>query len=328
MAWFWLADIALITFVGCLVLASRAGRLGLLAVPDEHRQHGTPTPMVGGIAIFLGLLAGCLLIDDSYKMLLPSLFLLCAVGAVDDYRGLPFWVRFLAQAIAAYLMVVFTGVELTSLGFLVSDNELRLGQWSIPLTIFAVVGVINAVNMSDGMDGLAGCLILLLITSLLLLGSPDKGLLLISASAMIGFLVLNVRVGRRQAKVFMGDAGSTMLGLLVAYLLINASQNSDSIAPVTALWLLALPLIDAVGVLIVRPLKGRSSFSADRIHYHHQLLDFGLSVNVALLLALVLQLIFVAIGVASAAANTSQASQFYLFLLVFVLYFLVLIRKA
>lgn len=328
MAWFWLADIAIITFVGCLVLASQAERLGLLAIPGEHRQHRAATPTVGGIAIFLGLLIGCFLIDNSYKNLLPCLMFLCGVGAVDDCFGLPSWLRFLAQAVAAYLMIVLTGVELTSLGHLVSDSELLLDKWSTPLTLFAVIGVINAVNMSDGLDGLAGSLVLLIIISLFLLGSPDSGLLLISASAIIGFLLLNLRIGRRQAKVFMGDAGSTVLGLLLAYLLINASQNDGGIVPVTALWLLALPLIDAVGVLIVRPLKGRSPFSADRAHYHHQLLDFGLSANGTLFSALALQLILIGVGVMSAAAEVSQPLQFYLFLGLFLSYFLLLVRRG
>lgn len=333
MTWVLLAIVALLTLIICLGLASQAHRLKFLAMPDKHRHHQIPTPMVGGIAMGFGLLIGCVLIDSSYQVLMPSLLMLCVVGALDDRYGLPSWLRFLVQTIAGYLMIKLTGVELTSLGFLVSDNEFLLGNWSVPLTLFAVIGVINAVNMSDGLDGLAGSMVLLVILSLLTLGSQDKALLLISASTIIGFLVLNIRIGRAHAKVFMGDAGSTMLGLLLAYLLIKASQSSDlvvtvTIDPVTALWLLALPLIDAVGVLMVRPIKGRSPFSADRIHYHHQMLDRGLSVNGTLATALALQLIFIALGIVLAAVNMNQALQFYSFLGLFCAYFFFLLRKS
>jgi len=323
-----LLTVAFVSLLACLALASQASRLKLQAIPGDHRHHQTPTPMVGGLAIFLALIAGCFLVDKPFHGLLPCLFLLCTVGAADDRYGLPFWVRFLMQIIAAYLMIELTGVQLNTLGYLVSDDELTLGKWSAPVTIFAVIGVINAINMSDGLDGLAGSLVLLVIISLLLLGSQNQTLLLISAAAIVGFLTLNLRIGRQYAKVFMGDAGSTMLGLLLAFALINASQDTKVIAPVTALWLLALPLIDAVGVLLVRPIKGRSPFSADRIHYHHQLIERGLSVNSTLMVALALQLLFIAIGFLLALTNIAQALQFYLFLSLFLIYFVLLLKNT
>ena len=320
--WGLLSMVLMATSLAVYLLSKYSAKLGLLAEPGEHRIHQTATPMVGGIALYFGLLLGMLLIDNSFAPLLPSLLLMCSVGALDDRYNLPSWVRFVAQGLAAYLMILLADVALLDLGYLFSsDQRALLGPiGSTLLTIFACIGVINAVNMSDGLDGLAGSLVFLVLLSLLLLGHPSQGLLLVSLSAIAGFLVWNIRIGRPQAKAFMGDAGSTMLGLLLAYVLIQHSQMSNGIWPVTALWLLALPLIDAVAVLIVRPLRGRSPFAADRIHYHHQLLDRGISVNLSLVGALVMQSIFILIGVALWQIRLADHLQLALFLCLFVLY--------
>jgi len=144
-----------------------APEMKLLAQPGGHRHHDIATPMVGGIGIYLGLLVGMVLIDGAYFTLMPSLFLLCAVGVLDDRYTLPSWLRFFVQGVAAYLMIKFTGVQLASLGNLISpDNQVLLGRWSTPLTIFASIGVINAVNMSDGMDGMAGSVLILVLLEL------------------------------------------------------------------------------------------------------------------------------------------------------------------
>jgi len=119
----------------------------------------------------------------------------------------------------------------------------------------------------------------------------------------------------------MGDAGSTMLGLIIAYLLISASQASTGIAPVTALWMLAVPLMDAVAVLLVRPIRGKSPFSADRIHYHHQLAQKGFSVNGVLVVALALQISLIVVGIAMWRAQVPDHLQLILFLLLFSCYF-------
>lgn len=303
-------------------LSMLAPTLGLMAIPGEHRLHHSATPMVGGIAIYLGLLLGLVLIDDLFSLLLPGLLLMCVIGVLDDRFGLPSWSRFLAQAIAAYLMIRFTNVAIVDFGYLFSASSriIMSDFWSNIMTVFACIGVINAINMSDGMDGLAGTLVLLVLTTLLIFGHPAQALIFVTISSVAGFLFWNLRLGRKRAKVFMGDAGSMMLGLLLAYLLIQYSQFDKGIFPVTALWLLALPLIDAVAVLIVRPLRGRSPFSADRMHYHHLLLDRGLSVNASLFVATSLQLIFIAIGVILWAMLVAEHIQLAVFLLIFLAY--------
>lgn len=321
---FILSTISLACIVITLVLARYAEQLKLLAHPGEHRLHQHSTPLVGGLGIYSAILVGLIFLDSSFKNFLPVLMFMCAVGALDDRFKLPSWSRFLAQGLAAYLMIKMTGVELKSLGFLSPDRELMLGRWSMPMTIFATIGVINAINMSDGHDGLAGSLVLLVLISLFFNGA-DHGLILISCAALLGFLLLNLRLFRSRAIVFLGDAGSMMLGLLLAYLLIKHSQMKAGIWPVTALWLLALPLIDAVAVLIVRPLRGKSPFAADRIHYHHQLVDRGVSVSLAVGIAVLIQTGFIILGLWAWKMRIADHFQLIAFLILFVLYLFSLI---
>jgi UDP-GlcNAc:undecaprenyl-phosphate GlcNAc-1-phosphate transferase len=309
------------------LLAQFAVRLGLVAVPGEHRQHAMPTPMVGGLGIFAGLTLGILCWSPVNLGLLVCLAILCLVGMLDDRITLPSWSRFLVQGSAAFLMIELTGVRLESLGFLASaEHEVELGAWSTPMTVFATIGVINAVNMSDGMDGLAGSMVVVLLIILLCSTSLEAGLIQISIASVLGFLVLNLRIGRARAKVFMGDAGSTMLGLLLAYLLIQASQQESGFPPVLALWFLALPLMDAVSVLIVRPLRGRSPFDADRAHYHHIIMDRGLSVNQTLAVVLAVQVFCVGVGVSLLRSGVPEYLILILFLLLFVFYLIALFR--
>jgi len=141
-----LLAVFIVTFIAALVLAHFADRLELVASPGEHRQHQFNTPMVGGLAMYAGILVGFVILDNSYANLMPALLLLCAVGALDDRYTLPSWSRFVAQGIAAYLMIHLTGVQLLTLGYLTPSSEWLLGRWSTPMTIFATIGVINAVN--------------------------------------------------------------------------------------------------------------------------------------------------------------------------------------
>ncbi|MEM7357728.1 MAG: MraY family glycosyltransferase [Pseudomonadota bacterium] len=312
-----------------MLLARLAPSVGLMAVPGEHRKHQQATPVVGGIAIFLGLVLGLVWLTPEHLGLLPAMSVLVAVGVLDDRFTLNSVVRLAAQAVAAWLMIHFTGAELLNLGAIFSNTDLWLGGWSMALTIFASIGVINAVNMSDGLDGLAGSLVLIVLLSMLAIGSTETELVLVVVAAVSGFLVWNLRILRPRARMFMGDAGSTLLGLILVYLLIRGSQQPvNDFSPVTALWLLALPLIDTVAVLLVRPIRGQSPFSADRFHYHHLLQARGLEVNQTLCLVLALQVVLIVVALAMSNAGVAQRYQMMLFLACFVAYALYLWRVS
>jgi UDP-GlcNAc:undecaprenyl-phosphate GlcNAc-1-phosphate transferase len=205
-------------------------------------------------------------------------------GVLDDRHELRSLPKFAFQIAAAALLAVYGGVLLTHLGTLVSEELFTLGRWAVPLSIFALVGVMNAINMADGLDGLAGALAL---AACIVFGAaatstghgPEFAVLCITAGATLGFLGFNARSPwRRQAAVFMGDTGSLLLGLLLGWCAVRLTMaERAALAPITAVWILALPIADTVTLLVRRSLRGRNPFHADRHHMHHIVMALGLS---------------------------------------------------
>jgi len=319
----------LVTSLVTWMLKIAAAGTRLVQAPGAHRRHESATPIVGGLGMFAGAAAGWLWVPGQIPMLALMLAagLALVLGLWDDLRPRSHYARFLGQIAAAGLMVGAGGVVLTDLGQLVSESQLFLGKWSVPLTIFATIGVMNAVNMSDGMDGLAGSLCLLAVMGVGAVAAVGGDWLKVAylgpiAGALLAFLVLNLRIGTQvRAQVFMGDAGSLFLGLLMAWMFIDASQGVDRvISPVTALWLFALPLCDAVRSLIRRPAQGQSPFQADSSHYHHHLRACGLSVTQTLWVSLLTALLCSGIGIWGVYAEVPDRFMFAGFLGVFALY--------
>ncbi|MEO7386308.1 MAG: MraY family glycosyltransferase [Gammaproteobacteria bacterium] len=283
------------TIVLIVLLRPLAVRVGLVDVPNERKSHRAPTPLVGGLAIFVGLGLGFFLCKDGPIPLSPrdvySFFgaglLLVSVGVVDDFIDLSPTVRFLAQVVAALMMIFGAGVVLNDLGAMAPDGGLlHLGLLAVPFTVFATLGVINALNMSDGLDGLSGSLTLTSLSGLILAaytwGLPaDTALLPILGTGIVAFLLFNLRLLRRQrASIFMGDAGSMFLGFALTWYAIALSQGETrALPPAATLWFLMIPIFDAVSMMLRRLLKGRSPFAADREHLHHIFLLAGYSVN-------------------------------------------------
>ena len=284
------ATIALI-----VLLRPLAVRAGLVDIPNARKSHRAPTPLVGGLAMFGGLVLGFFLCKDGPVALshrevysfFGAALLLVTVGAIDDRLELSPAVRFIAQVIAALLMIFGAGVVLKDLGSITPSGEmLQLGFMAVPFTVFATLGIINALNMCDGLDGLSGSLTLTSLSGLIMVASiwgipADTALLPILGTAIVGFLLFNLRLlGRERASVFMGDAGSMFLGFALTWYAISLSQGeSRALRPSAALWFLMIPIFDAVAMMLRRILKGRSPFEADREHLHHVFLLAGFSVN-------------------------------------------------
>ncbi|MDH3274516.1 MAG: undecaprenyl/decaprenyl-phosphate alpha-N-acetylglucosaminyl 1-phosphate transferase [Gammaproteobacteria bacterium] len=278
--------------VSCLLLwllRPLALRIGLVDQPGERKRHNGNVALIGGIAMFCGLVFSVLMLDASlagYRSFFAAATLLIIVGILDDFHELPTWSRFAAQFVAALIMSISGGVFVNDLGAITGGAAVELNIWAIPFTIFATIGVINAWNMSDGLDGLAGglALVAFLLLGIVALsaGRYTDGQLLFLLVAVVGtFLLFNMRFPRRkQALVFMGDAGSMFLGFTLAWFAISLSQGENrAMTPVTALWILALPLIDAVSILLRRMYTKRPPFSAATDHMHHILLQLGCGVN-------------------------------------------------
>ncbi|MCC7220847.1 MAG: undecaprenyl/decaprenyl-phosphate alpha-N-acetylglucosaminyl 1-phosphate transferase [Candidatus Contendobacter sp.] len=328
---------ALLLSIGFIVLSIRwAGRLGWVDRPDDRKQHRHPVPLTGGIAMCAAFCLSLPLMPDkpdAYLVLLASLVVLALVGAYDDLRSIRPATRFLFQTVAVLLMTLNGQVLLSNLGNLLGWGSVVLGDLAIPFTLFGIVGVINAFNMIDGLDGLAGGVALIAIGWLLALNltapAPDhhaSNALLVLAMVIVGFLCFNLRhPWRVQASVFMGDSGSTMLGFALGWFLVSLSQDREGQAavmtPMTAVWILAVPLLDAVTVMIRRLRARQSPFNADRQHLHHLLLNYGYSDGQVTAMLLTGALITGVIGMAAHRLAVPEFVQFYGFLGVFLLYY-------
>ncbi|MDQ3776844.1 MAG: undecaprenyl/decaprenyl-phosphate alpha-N-acetylglucosaminyl 1-phosphate transferase [Pseudomonadota bacterium] len=289
--------------------------------------------MIGGIAMFGGLVCATVMLpaaEPKLGALLAASALLVIIGLWDDYRGLSVRTRFAVQIGAALLMIYWVEVSLHDLGDLFWPGAtFALGLCAVPFTVFCTVGVINAMNMVDGLDGLAGGIagmsLLLLAWAAFVAGLyTDVHLLLVAAGVVFTFLCFNLRFPwrRRGAKVFMGNAGSMFLGLILAWFLIRLSQGElRAFTPVTALYLFGLPLLDMFTLTVRRIVKHRSPFAADREHLHHLLMRAGYSVNQSVMIMWGLALGLGITGLAGLYFRIAESVMFYTFLGLCSLYF-------
>ncbi len=274
-----------------LALLPLARRLGWYDHPDAGRKdHAEPTPFVGGIAVAAGSLAAIALLGlnggDMRALVALGVagLLMLATGLHDDLRDSSWRWRIAAQVLAALVLVYGGGLAVNHVGTVFGHPITSLGWLSVPFTVFMVVALINALNMADGVDGLTGTVVLvglaMFAAAALYAGDPALFAVLAAvAGAVLGFLAFNLRrPGLLRARVFLGNGGSALLGLVIAWASLRLTQNPEH--PVTAIllpWLLVPPVVDAVALVLRRAAQGRSPFAADRNHMHHFMLDAGFS---------------------------------------------------
>jgi UDP-GlcNAc:undecaprenyl-phosphate GlcNAc-1-phosphate transferase len=262
-----------------LALKKPAVWLGLVDIPQGRKSHRGMTPLIGGLAMFgayaLSLAASGLLLGDLGLVLVGAALLVCC-GLLDDFFFLPPVCKLLAQIGAALIIVLGTGVAIDDLGIGWSLPEEVRAPAAVLLTLVFLVGGMNAFNMLDGADGLAGGIALIaagwLALAAALSGHAAEAVALaLLAAVILGFLAFNARcAGRRQASVFMGDAGSLLLGgLLAAFAVRLCRGGADGVPFVVLLWVFALPAIDAGSVILRRIAAGRSPLRSDSGHLHH-----------------------------------------------------------
>lgn len=279
-----------ITVLAIMWLLPLARRYGWVDHPDGGRKdHAEPTPVIGGFAVYLGMIVTTLVFLGEQtvpRSFVLGVSLLAVVGTLDDRFNLNWRVRLLTQITAALILIQIGGIRAEHLGPVFGLPDVEFGWLGLPISVVGIVGLINALNMIDGIDGLLGSLALL---SLLMCvaagayaGAPDvTWRIFIPIGAIAAFLLYNLRYGTNsRARVFMGNAGSMILGFTIAHVSFRLTQNAaHPVSPVLALYLVAVPVIDCL-VLIARRLRqGRSPFNGDRDHVHHLLLDAGFSVN-------------------------------------------------
>lgn len=306
----------LATAVSMLLLLRLAPNLGLVDHPGGRKRHDLPTPAIGGLAIALG----CAVAANGLGPLRPPEaalalggMILLASGGLDDLFDLAWPWKVAAQVAAAVILITFGDVEVNSIDTALGFNGRDLGFLAAPFTVLATVGLINAINMIDGIDGLAGAVVLAALAMLtgaaLYAGNADLARTLVMVcGAVLAFLLFNLRFpGRPHARVFLGNAGSELLGLVVAWACFRLTQTpSHPVTPVLAPFLVAAPVIDCLALVLRRIARRRSPFSADRDHLHHVLGDAGWSPTT---IVLVLTATSLAIGLAAALALLGHVPQ-------------------
>lgn len=272
--------------------ASIGARMGLVDRPDARKQHQGDVPLTGGVAIFVTLLFGTLVLGvEPYTY--PMLVISCgvfAVGVFEDFRHIRASARLLIGLGSGAMLATYGGIAITNVGDLLAMGDIPLLLLTVPLSALAVAGLSNAYNMIDGIDGLAASTITLPLLVLYLLAlqaeDPMANSILLMLVPMGVFLMFNLGPNNKLfPKVFLGDAGSVTMGFLVTASLVYFSQSKNAlILPVTALWLVTLPLMDMLATMLRRFRLGRNLMKADRSHLHHTLMEMGLGRRQTLLL--------------------------------------------
>ena len=311
-----------------LCLTPAAKKAGLVDQPSLRKPQILAIPLVGGIAIFIAFSLSLLLFEISlqqYRLFMFSAGLLVIIGVLDDYIDIPPFMKFVGQGLVAIVLVV-DGTVVGNIGAIFGANSTLFFPTEIAFffSVIAIVGLVNAFNMLDGLDGLAAGVGLVATTSLLFLYltsgrslvAEDVVLLLLFSVCVAGFLPFNFpAVVGSNRQIFLGDAGSMLLGLMVAYISISWSQpdqlGESRFSPTVAPWLVAVPIMDMVRVIGSRLYQRKPVFQARRDHIHHVLLNRGYKPLTVLAILLGFQLMLAVAALLVNARNTGDPILFW-----------------
>lgn len=294
-----------VTMVFMIALRPFAKSVGLLDRPGGRKRHVGEVPIVGGIAMFLGLAAGLPILPAGYPYLTYFALaggLLVVIGVFDDKYNLPACLRLITQIVAVLIMVFGADLRLESIGNPFGFGVIHPGGFALILTILITVSILNAFNLVDGVDGLAGTMAVIALSAFAVIGgyqSPMGMIAMVAVASIAGFLFFNLPTPHnRRVRTFMGDAGSTFVGFVIAWVLLSGSQGPSAIAsPVIFLWFVAMPVYDLFTCFVKRILKSYSPFRPGRDHFHHVLSRSGMGVRSVLVSLTGLQVIYAGIGI-------------------------------
>lgn len=328
-------ELFILTFLSFTILflmRKIAKNVGLVDQPTVRKLHQGAIPLVGGISICFSLLYFLFYNPDIIphsSLYAVCITLLVVVGAIDDKFDISYKIRFAIQAVISISMMHLGGIELNSLGNIFGFGEISLGYIAYIITILAVIAAINAFNMVDGIDGLLGGLSIVTFGALgfLLLYDGQVNLAYMCAvmiAVIFPYITLNLGFFGRKRKVFMGDAGSMLIGFTVIWFLLLSTQNETNspLRPVTSLWLIALPLMDMAAIMLRRIHRGDSPFKPDREHLHHIFQRIGLTSFQTLSVICLIAIVFAGIGIYGEIMKIPEAMMFFGFITCFILYFI------
>jgi UDP-GlcNAc:undecaprenyl-phosphate/decaprenyl-phosphate GlcNAc-1-phosphate transferase len=331
---------SVITFISINLLRPFAVSINLVDIPKGRKKHVGDVPLIGGISMFLGIVISILtspydLNQFSYFILVALIILI--IGVLDDHRNISVSLRLFFQVLVGIIVVSAGDLSLKSLGNITGSGNLVLNQWGYFISVIAIILGMNAVNMADGIHGLAGGNSLITFVAILYLSidslvSESLLIVLLFCSVLPVFLIHNLCLGIATSKrIFMGDAGSMFIGLSIVWVLIDLSQGENkSFSPVTALWLFSVPIIDISSAILRRLTSGKSPFKADLFHIHHILLQLGFSHTKTLLLILFTSFIMAIIGILGEYYRISDQTMISFFIMICGIYipiYMMLIKK-
>jgi UDP-GlcNAc:undecaprenyl-phosphate GlcNAc-1-phosphate transferase len=325
-----LSFIFFFSFASLFLLRKLAKIIGLVDKPNLRKQHNGLVPLVGGIAVFVTLAQYIYTRPEVLPhsgLFLSSIAVLTIIGAIDDKFDISFKFRLVVQTLLTIAMIYFSGLQLNHIGDVFGMGNIELGVLAPVITIFAVLGAINAFNMVDGIDGLLGGLSIVTFSSIAIILNLQSNhqlakLCIVIVVAMLPYVLMNLGVLGRKRQVFMGDAGSMMIGFTVIWLLLSASQINNEVLmrPVTALWIIALPLMDMAAIMYRRIKRGRSPFRPDRDRA-------GLKNVQTLIVICSLASVFAGIGIMGEYYKVHEGIMFAGFLGCFMTYSILLLRN-
>lgn len=307
-----LVSALLVALITTPVVKSLAERVGAVDVPkDARRMHDHPIPRMGGLAIFLGFLLSTLVfvpLSQSLRGMLLGAILIVILGIFDDIYALPALPKLIVQILAALIAVLHGNViQVISNPNILSDNPYwSLGAWSIPVSVLWIVAITNAVNLIDGLDGLAvGVATISSLTMLVIAMLVSENVVAMIMAALAGGCIGFMPYNQNPAKIFMGDTGSTFLGFVLATVSIQGLFKFYTIISFAVPFLmLGLPLFDTCFAIIRRLSKGQNPMSPDRSHVHHRLIDMGFNQKQAVGILYVISAI---LGLSAVVLTTSGA---------------------
>jgi UDP-GlcNAc:undecaprenyl-phosphate/decaprenyl-phosphate GlcNAc-1-phosphate transferase len=292
----------ILSFVVCVVtmVAFRgvAHKVGLIDTPGGRKRHGGEVPLLGGVGIVFGVIAGLLVQPvlwptGQLRAFLAAIVLIGIAGVLDDLRELSPRVKLVFQFSTGAMLTSWAGVSLVNLGNVLTFVPILTGAWAVPFTLIAFVGLMNAVNMTDGLDGLVGGASAITIGCLAYVahhspaGQSYAQLLYLILATIAAFLLFNAPYVGRPLRTFLGDTGSLSLGMFIAWFAITLSQQPINAAPpMLFVWFCGLFLVDFICTICGRLIRSKSPLAPDRRHWHHLLLRAGFSPRCTLVILL------------------------------------------
>ena len=282
------------------IIKKIANHIGAMDIPNERKVHKEPMPRLGGLGIYSGFLLGYMIFGEQTPVMnsiLIGSFVLLIVGIIDDIKPLKASKKIIGQLIACLIVVLYGNLLLRDVSFF--GLYIKFGLLSYPITILFMLGCINCLNLIDGLDGLAGGIssIFFLTIGIIAYFQGRIGLSVVLTFIMLGstlgFLIHNFH----PARIFMGDSGSMFLGFIISVITLLGFKTVISTSIIIPLCILIVPILDTLCAIIRRKLKGESIVTADKSHFHHQLLRRNYSVSVTVIIIYIITLLFSAASI-------------------------------